>query len=188
MKNIATLLLACTCVGATGFVYAAGGTCAAPGSLSPTNAAGTASGNTCTDGTGGTATANQVASYCGLQDLSSQPQEVYKVSLAAAGTAGRTATSLSISSTTASFSASMYLFPGATSTDCANGGPPCGNAGDKTGAIDLTAGDAAVAAAGTYYLVIGASQLEAHSASACGDYNLAWNNALPVKLQGFSVQ
>ena len=50
MKNIATLLLACTCVSATGFVYAAGGTCAAPGSLSPTNAAGTASGNTCTDG------------------------------------------------------------------------------------------------------------------------------------------
>jgi len=186
MKNITMLLLACACAGTTGFAYAAGGTCAAPVAISG-NAGGSASGNTCTDNAGG-ATTNQVATYCGLQDLSSQPQEVYQVSLAAAGAAGRTATSLAISSTTAAFSASMYLFPGATSADCANGGPPCGNSGDKNGAIDLTAADAAVATAGTYYLVIGANQLEAHSAAACGDYNLTWNGTLPVKLQGFSVQ
>ena len=187
MKNVAMLLLACGCVSAMGSVYAAGGTCAAPVALSPLNASGSASGNTCTDGTGGTATANQVASYCGGQDLSNQPQEVYSVTLAAAGSAGRTATSLAISSTKAAFSATMYLFPGTTAADCANGGPPCGQTGDKTGAIDLTSADAAVAAAGTYYLVIGANQLEAKNATACGDYNLTWNNALPVKLQGFSV-
>lgn len=173
MKNISALLLTSLFALAPAVVYASGGTCGNP---SHNMQDGTDSGNTCTDA-GAT---NQVDAFCGgVQVVSNQPQEIYTLTLAAAG-AARTATHISVTSgtSTSTFNPTLYLYTGT----CANGGG-CTQTGNAGTALDLTG-----VAAGTYLLAIGGSQLDAAAATSCGDFNITANGNLPVTLQKFSVQ
>ncbi|HEY2396458.1 MAG TPA: hypothetical protein VGH81_10840 [Rudaea sp.] len=173
MKTISALLLTGFCAIVPAVVYASGGTCGSP---SANMQDGSDTGNTCTD----SGAANQVDAFCtGVQVVSNQPQEIYTVTLAAAGP-DRTATQISVSSATSTgtFNPTLYLYTGT----CANGGG-CVQTGTASSPMDLTG-----VAAGTYLLAIGGSQLDASAATACGDFNITANGTLPVKLQSFSVQ
>ena len=173
MRKSSALLLLGLCALSPVAALASGGTCASP---SGNFQDGSDSGNTCTDGA-----TNQVSVYCVAQNLTNQPQEVYAVALGAAGP-NRTATSISISSATSTntFNPTIYFYP--TSGGCAAGGPPCGQTGTASAPLDLTG-----LAAGNYFLVVGASQLDATAATSCGDFTLTANGTLPVKLNSFSV-
>lgn len=178
MKNAYALLLAGLCISAPVTVFAHGGTCAAATHNFQNGNAPADSGNTCTDSTAG----NYVAAFCGGGQLTgNQQQEVYQVTLTAPG-AGR-ATSISITGaavvgTTTTWTPTVYLISGT----CANGGG-CQATGTSGGAADISG-----VAAGTYFLVVGGSQLDDQAATTCGTYNITANGTLPVKLQQFSIQ
>lgn len=174
MKNIYSLLLASACIAAPVAVFASGGSCTTPSTVLQSGATPSDAGNTCTD----TSASNYVSAFCGGgQVTAGQPQEIYTITLAAAGPA-RTATSLTLTGGSATFTPTLYLYTGT----CANGGG-CVQTGTVAVPMDLT-----TVAAGTYLLAIGGSQLDPNDATACGAYTINANGTLPVKLQKFSVK
>ena len=178
MKNIYALLLTSACAVLPVLAFGAVGTCTTPDTTSLVGPTPTASGTTC----GAT---NQVDAFCGgVQVTSNQPQVIYQITLSAPATPGR-ATNIAFTGTTANtatFHPSMYLYSGA----CAVGGGCV-----QTGGVGSPANISAVPA-GTYFLAVGASQIDATDvvggATACGAFQIGANGTLPVKLQSFSVQ
>ncbi|QBB71364.1 hypothetical protein ELE36_13935 [Pseudolysobacter antarcticus] len=179
MKNIYVLLLSSACAFVPAAAFAVGGTCAAPDTTTLVGPTPTASGTTCGNG-------NQVDAFCGgAQVVSNQPQVIYQITLSAPGTGGR-ATSIAFTgatANTATWHPTMYLYSGT----CLNGGGCV-----QTGVVGAGGANITTVAAGTYFLAVGGSQIDATDAAggaaACGAFQIGANGTLPVALQSFSVQ
>jgi hypothetical protein len=143
-------------------------TCASPTAFNTPPAGPVASGTTC----GGT---DSVSLYCGALDSASKPDAIYQMTLAAVGP-NRTATQIALSGVTgAGFGPIIVAY----NSTCANG-DGCASTGDGSSALSLAA-----VGAGTYFLAVSASPVDA--SGACGTFTLTANGTLPVQLQNFSI-
>lgn len=128
-----------------------------------------ASGDTC-------GASDAVSLFCGGQDSSGKNEVIYRVVLAAEGSAERTATNITISGSGTSFTPSLYLYSGA----CASG-DGCVQTGEAGAPLSLAGVNA-----GTYILAVGASQVD--PAGGCGTYDIVANGTLPVTLRSFTIE
>ena len=134
------------------------------------------SANTCTVAPG--VGANSVDQYCGALDSAGKPDVVYSVTLAAQ--ANRTIANIAITGGAAGFTPSAFLY----SAGCATG-DGCAATGDSGTAMTISTPAPGVAA-GTYFLAISASPVDA--SGACGAFTVTADGTLPVALQKFSVE
>ncbi|MCQ4167163.1 hypothetical protein [Tahibacter harae] len=173
MTNLNKSLLAlCMALGMAG--TAAAQTCATPGTFSFASAnAPTVSGDTCT----GTSFFGDI---CDDTFPSPSNDAIYAFNINNAGPAGYTATTISLTTSSASFNPVIAILgpgaPCASSTPCLRSASSGGvGAGESVNAAGL--------ANGSYFLLVSGDP----GSTTCGAFTLSANGSLPVQLKNFAI-
>jgi len=172
MTNLNKSLLAlCMALGMAG--TAAAQTCATPRSFLNPGTAPTSSDSTCTTGTA------VLGDICGAFFENPSPDIIYQFSINPAGPNGYTASTITISTTTAAYNPLLALLgPGG---NC-DANASCTRTAAGLGAGVAEALDVAGLAAGSYYLIV-----SGEGNSNCGEFTITANGSLPVQLKNFAI-